>query len=287
MLLLRQSHSCISRSVNSLDHHGIMVSRWRAAICTSQYHDRRPPIVLRNFNAVAASAAAALAHPLSLSTATSQDQTGWHQASFQLPRTGYYNMKTTDLMRPSQFRLHSSASEHENDNYVQIGGPIDESICNLSETKIHDLVRERRECRLNTNFGSFATKDEKDVDYERADSIREELRTCGVHIDDRAKVWRADGKSFVNEFGHSYVRVGGPIDESKCDLSETEIHNLIRERMECKQITRDYERGDHIYEELVQSGIFIDDINTLWRGDGKRSFPGKLIQQTIEDIRNS
>jgi cysteinyl-tRNA synthetase len=90
----------------------------------------------------------------------------------------------------------------------------------------------------------------------------------------------------LNEHGHNYVRVGGLINQDICDLSETKIHHLIRERMECRK-ARDYDRGDRIQEELERNGVFFDDVVTLWRGDGERSFPRELAQQVFEDMRRS
>ena len=72
----------------------------------------------------------------------------------------------------------------------------------------------------------------------------------------------------LNEFGHHYTKIGGPIDTSVCGLSETEINNLIRARMECK-MKRDFQRADKIQAELQQHGVFIRDQANAWRADGK------------------
>eukprot|EP00585_Thalassiosira_rotula_P012472 CAMPEP_0196131462 /NCGR_PEP_ID=MMETSP0910-20130528/1462_1 /TAXON_ID=49265 /ORGANISM="Thalassiosira rotula, Strain GSO102" /LENGTH=616 /DNA_ID=CAMNT_0041390933 /DNA_START=126 /DNA_END=1977 /DNA_ORIENTATION=- len=64
--------------------------------------------------------------------------------------------------------------------YAQIGGPIDESTCDLSVIQIHKLIRDRIQCR-------------REHEFQKADDIREELRRCGVLVNDAAKAWRADG----------------------------------------------------------------------------------------------
>ena len=43
--------------------------------------------------------------------------------------------------------------------------------------------------------------------------------------------------------GHDYTQIGGPIDKSICDLSETEIHNLIAARNDCRR-ARNFRRAD-------------------------------------------
>ena len=71
-----------------------------------------------------------------------------------------------------------------------------------------------------------------------------------------------------NNSGCGYTQIGGPIDRSICDLSETEIHNLIAARTQCKR-SRDFQRADMIFDELKQSGVFINDRIKAWRADGK------------------
>lgn len=259
MLVLRKSKS--------------VLSSWRAAISLCSCSN-----AFQNFDSAAAAAEAA--RPLS--AATSKDRTRWHHASLQLPRIGY-NIKMNDFTRLSQLRLRSSFSEHETEsdpkqalnkvghNYKQIGGPIDASKCDLSETEIHNLIRDRVKCR-------------RARDFERSDSIRDELFTCGVYINDHSKSWRGDGKFFVNEFGHHYGRVGGSIDESVCDLSEAEVHNLIRERINYKH-SGDYKRADSIRRKLERCGVFIDDIFDLWRGDGNPTFPRGIVRRAKREVR--
>ena len=76
----------------------------------------------------------------------------------------------------------------------------------------------------------------------------------------------------LNEFGHDYNQVGGPINTSVCTLSETEIHNIIRARSECRR-KRDFQGADKILDELQQHGVVIRDEAKAWRADGMSSFP--------------
>ena len=74
----------------------------------------------------------------------------------------------------------------------------------------------------------------------------------------------------LNEFGHDYTQIGGPINPSACRLNEVQINNLIRGRMQSRRI-RNFNQADKIKEELTQSGVFIDDKAKVWRADGIKS----------------
>ena len=71
-----------------------------------------------------------------------------------------------------------------------------------------------------------------------------------------------------NEHGHDYSQVGGPIDPSSCTLSESDIHDKIRSRMECK-FARDFNTADRIEYELRQAGVLVHDGFKEWRADGE------------------
>lgn len=70
-----------------------------------------------------------------------------------------------------------------------------------------------------------------------------------------------------NEHGHDYSQVGGPINPSTCSLTESEIHDRIRSRMECK-FARDFNTADSIEYELRQAGVLVHDGFKEWRADG-------------------
>jgi len=93
----------------------------------------------------------------------------------------------------------------------------------------------------------------------------------------------------LNEFGHDYTQIGGPIDTYLCTLSETEIHEHIRTRMHHK-LKREYEEADKIQEELKQCGVILDR-NRMWRADGSNSFPqtqlgrSRPVKSSSNDIK--
>ncbi|KAL7534497.1 hypothetical protein ACHAXR_005915, partial [Thalassiosira sp. AJA248-18] len=137
--------------------------------------------------------------------------------------------------------------------YEQIGGTFDPSMCTLTEDEIHNLIRKRMQNR-------------KARDFDMADTIRLELSEKGIHMDDTLKQWWVAGtRAIVNEFGHYYEQVGGPIDSS---MAESEIHDLIRERMHRRR-NQNYGQADNILKELGECGVYIDDKAKEWRADGK------------------
>jgi hypothetical protein len=74
-------------------------------------------------------------------------------------------------------------------SYAPDAGPMNSS---MSEEEIKGLIRERLTCKLNR-------------DFDAADSIKADLEDVGVYVDDRNKLWRADGKTFFDlGGGHSY-----------------------------------------------------------------------------------
>lgn len=71
-----------------------------------------------------------------------------------------------------------------------------------------------------------------------------------------------------NEYGHDYFQVGGPVNPATCKLSELEIHDMIRKRMECK-FSKDFNSADNMFNILQQAGVFVHDPTGQWRADGK------------------
>jgi hypothetical protein len=70
-----------------------------------------------------------------------------------------------------------------------------------------------------------------------------------------------------NKYGHDYSRVGGSPTPSSCTLSNTEINDLMRERMVCK-IRRDFNRADSIEYDLKAAGVLLNHRSKEWRADG-------------------
>jgi cysteinyl-tRNA synthetase len=128
------------------------------------------------------------------------------------------------------------------------------SVSVLPEPEIHRLIAERLLSKLSR-------------DFPRADSIRAELLSAGVRLDDGRREWRADGQGFVRANRQYEMSPGaGP---SVSVLPEPEIHRLIAERLQCK-MNRDFPRADSILEELSSAGVRLDDYRKRWRADGQQ-----------------
>jgi hypothetical protein len=128
------------------------------------------------------------------------------------------------------------------------------SISPLKEDSIHELIAERLRCKLSR-------------DFQRADEIKLELNDAHVQVDDTNKLWRSDGKRFTIAGVHDYTYApdAGPINST---MGETEIKELIRERVACK-FSRDFTTADNIKAELEDAGVFVNDTDRLWRADGE------------------
>jgi len=154
----------------------------------------------------------------------------------------------------------------------------DTSIYVDTET-VERLLGERLKCR-------------KTGDFDRADGIRDELLVeYGVTIWDKERVWttnrnrRGGSNRHGNngrygrerstptrrrDFGpkgHDYRMIGGPIDESRCSITEDQIDQLIAERLRFK-MSRNFREADAIQDALIGQGIYINDGFKEWRGDG-------------------
>ena len=57
------------------------------------------------------------------------------------------------------------------------------------------------------------------------------------------------------------------MDLDVCSISELEIHDLIRMRMELRK-SKDFSNADHIYGVLRRAGVFVNDATRQWRADG-------------------
>ncbi len=95
----------------------------------------------------------------------------------------------------------------------------------------------------------------------------------------------------LNEHGHDYSRAGGPVNLASCTLSETEMHDLIRKRMECK-FARDFDSADRIERDLRTAGVIINDGSREWtitgsctaKETGLRTWSFSAVQ-CIDDAR--
>ena len=126
------------------------------------------------------------------------------------------------------------------------------SITQLHEDFIHSLIAERLQCKKNRNF-------------DRADAIQQQLNDAHVQLDDGNKLWRPDGKRFASGvYDYSYASEAGPIITT---MPVEQIKASLRERLACR-FNRDFVTADRIRGELQAVGVYIEDDNRLWRGDG-------------------
>mmetsp|Transcript_22176 Transcript_22176/g.47701 ORF Transcript_22176/g.47701 Transcript_22176/m.47701 type:complete len:580 (-) Transcript_22176:26-1765(-) len=86
----------------------------------------------------------------------------------------------------------------------------------------------------------------------------------------------------LNEFGHDYAQIGGPIDKAVRDtISEGEIHKRIRERGRCRR-AREFSKADNMREGLRRFGVYINDEARAWRADGEFWFPSSTTPRMSE-----
>lgn len=168
----------------------------------------------------------------------------------------------------------------------------DDTAVYVDKETVEKLLGERLKCR-------------KTGEFERADGIRDQLLgEHGVTIWDKERVWttnrarrggsnrhgnngrygdeRSNGRSDNGRYerstpsrrrdfgpkGHDYRMTGGPIDESRCTISEDQIDQLIAERLQFK-MSRSFREADAIQDALTGQGIFVNDGFKEWRGDGE------------------
>lgn len=130
-------------------------------------------------------------------------------------------------------------------------GEFDPSACSLTEDEVQALIRERMRSRRVQNF-------------EEADGIKRRLEECGIELDDKSKQWRV---GVPNESGHTFRRIGGPVDPTVCALDEGRINALLQERARLRR-AGSFEEADGIRSELRRAGVRLDDKRGEWRADG-------------------
>ena len=94
--------------------------------------------------------------------------------------------------------------------------------------------------------------------------------------------YRDDRRKLVEKFGHDYIQVGQPIDTTTCKLTEDKIHNMIRNRMECRK-TRDYVKADEILQKMNMARVHVDDRMKQWMVVRPRPKTAKDCQ-TIKEL---
>jgi len=148
-------------------------------------------------------------------------------------------------------------------NYVKSSYSEDVS-GDVSDEAIDELVAERMACKM-------------ERDFDRADAIREDLRSeHNVLIDDRLKMWSVGGDfgtehNARRELSHQFATRGYVKSTSSLELSPedaTYIQEQIDQRSTAKR-DRDFETADDIRDFLLQKfDVSIDDKMKLWSVGG-------------------
>lgn len=124
-----------------------------------------------------------------------------------------------------------------------------------AESQIKALIQQREQARANK-------------DFTRSDQIREELKTMGVEVFDKEKMWRStSGASGVILGFHTR---GGPTD--------LEITTLVVQREKVRQ-SADFGTSDMIRNELRAVGVEIYDKEKVWKASDGRQGPVPTWQQ--------
>jgi len=97
-------------------------------------------------------------------------------------------------------------------------------------------------------------------DWEQSDKVREELKSMGVDVFDKEKMWRS--KSGASGVIIGYRGAGGP--------SDLEISTLVVQREKARQ-SSDWVTSDMIRDELRAVGVEIHDREKMWRTSEGRS----------------
>merc|ERR1740121_2989750 len=113
--------------------------------------------------------------------------------------------------------------------------------------QVKELVNAREQAR--------ATKD-----FATSDQIRDQLKSMGVDLNDREKMWRAQSGQVGVILG--YRGGSGP--------SDIEINALVQEREKAKT-NRNFQVSDMIRDELKAHGVHLIDREGHWRAsDGRK-----------------
>ena len=150
--------------------------------------------------------------------------------------------------------------------YEQVGGPIDRTLCKISEEEIKSLLKERTAARRQQNF-------------QKADLLLQKMKMNNIYVDDKLKEWRADGIPF-DSFGaknpktiqknldsseksvYTYKKIPNSnfIDEEE----EAFIVQKIKDRIQAK-IQRNFHIADDIRDELrYLNRVEINDDERTW-----------------------
>lgn len=156
--------------------------------------------------------------------------------------------RNQDSRGSGRFRQKDFGPNGHDYNMARDAGPINSP---LSEEKIHALIAERLQCKLNR-------------DYSTADAIQAELLEAGVNMLDKKKEWRADGATWEEFSARKYNQSpqSAPTDDA------AEIQGLVDERAKAKS-DRLYNKADALRDDLLdQFDVVVDDRLLEWSVGG-------------------
>lgn len=122
--------------------------------------------------------------------------------------------------------------------------------CKLTVEDVESVIRARNKARRSRNFNL-------------ADKLLGELTLNGVSLDDKKKLWRADGEQCDDASIETYEKAPNskPISEEE----EAHVCEKLEERSAAKQ-RKDYDAADELLDELrFLMNVAVDDKKKTWR----------------------
>jgi cysteinyl-tRNA synthetase len=122
------------------------------------------------------------------------------------------------------------------------------------------------------SFYPFIFKSRRNLDYDKADSIRSALQRKGIKIDDSMSRWwlqegvpaslsaaKGDGHWARAAMKQDWVCVEG------AESVDSDFIEALLQRREEKRRAKDFATADALYMELKDLGIVVNDSNKTWR----------------------
>ena len=152
------------------------------------------------------------------------------------------------------FRLHMAKGNNNGQQqrgFQQYGEEINQTYCALSRDRIIQMIRERSKAR-------------RGRDFETADQILKTLQINRVFLDDKKKLWRADGEDFDR---HGYENAEYTKSSNSRPISPREeeyVNQKLKERSNAK-LMKNYDLADDILDELrFLKNVVVDDTKKTW-----------------------
>lgn len=135
--------------------------------------------------------------------------------------------------------------------FQQYGEEINQTYCALSRDRIIQMIRERSKARRRR-------------DFDTADQILKTLQINRVFLDDKKKLWRADGEDFDR---HGYENAEYTKSSNSRPISSREeeyVNQKLKERSNAK-LMKNYDLADDILDELrFLKNVVVDDTKKTW-----------------------